>query len=103
MMLNRLKLIESGLRRADRHPPVNLPGIGRKDRRGVMAARRMLKSVLPEPVGPTMTSNRLVLIVVIIVALEIAEFAHTSPKIDPSSSSACVFDGSYWSGAAACA
>ena len=39
MMLNRLKLIESGLRRADRHTPVNLPGIGRKDRSGVMAGQ----------------------------------------------------------------
>ena len=39
MMLNRLKLIESGLCRADRHPPVNLPGIGRKDRSGVMAGQ----------------------------------------------------------------
>ena len=37
MMLNRLNLIESGLRRADRHTSVNLPGIGRKDRSGVMA------------------------------------------------------------------
>ena len=36
----------------------------------------MLRSVLPEPVGPTTTNSRLVGIVVIIVALEIVEIAH---------------------------
>ena len=36
----------------------------------------MLRSVLPDPVGPTITINRLVLIVVVVVAFEILEFVH---------------------------
>ena len=36
MMFNRLKLFHRRLRRTDRHAPINLTRVGRKDRRGIV-------------------------------------------------------------------